>query len=32
VLQRATDGPDLFALIREACRTWDGRDPLRTLG
>lgn len=32
VLQRATEGPDLFALIREACRTWDGREPLRRLG
>lgn len=32
VLQRATEGPDLFAIIREACRSWDGRDPLRRLG
>ncbi|WP_448581384.1 VOC family protein [Thermaurantiacus sp.] len=32
VLQRATDGPDLFARIREACENWDGSEPLRKLG
>ena len=32
VLQRATDGPDLFAIIRAASENWDGSEPVRRFG
>lgn len=32
LLARAPEGPDLFALIRDAARGWDGSDPVRRLG
>lgn len=32
ILQQGEDGPGLFAMIKEAGRSWDGTDPLRTLG
>ena len=32
VLQPATGTMDLFAMIRDAARDWDGGDPVRSLG
>jgi hypothetical protein len=32
VLQPASGSDALFAMIREAGRTWDGSDPVRKLG
>lgn len=31
ILQQAKDGPDLFAIIKAACESWDGTEPLRRL-
>lgn len=31
ILQPATGGRELFAMIRQACRDWDGQEPLRRL-
>ena len=32
ILQPATGSEGLFAMIRDAARGWDGRDPVRRLG
>jgi catechol 2,3-dioxygenase-like lactoylglutathione lyase family enzyme len=32
ILQRASDGPDLFGMIKAASIGWDGSEPLRRLG
>jgi methylmalonyl-CoA/ethylmalonyl-CoA epimerase len=32
LLQNMTGADAIFAMIREACKNWDGTDPLRTLG
>lgn len=32
VLQQPKDGPDLFGMIKEAGKDWDGSEPLRKLG
>ena len=32
ILPRATDGPDLFGMIKAASVGWDGSEPLRRLG
>lgn len=31
MLQQGADGPELFAMIRDASRNWDGSEPLRRL-
>lgn len=31
ILQQAKEGPDLFAIIKAACESWDGTEPLRNL-
>lgn len=32
VLERSTEGPDLFAIIKAASENWDGSDPVRRFG
>jgi len=32
ILQQGESGPDLFAMIKQACEDWDGSEPLRRLG
>lgn len=32
ILQQDKDGPDLFGMIKDAGKDWDGNDPLRKLG
>lgn len=32
ILQQAKDGPDLFAIIKQAGENWDGSEPVRTFG
>ncbi len=32
ILQQGAGGPDLFAMIKQAGKGWDGSDPLRSLG
>ncbi len=32
VLQQGPDGPELFAMIKQAGEDWDGSEPLRKLG
>lgn len=32
ILQQDKDGPDLFAMIKQAGENWDGSEPVRTLG
>jgi len=32
ILQQGESGPGLFAMIKAACKDWDGSEPLRRLG
>jgi catechol 2,3-dioxygenase-like lactoylglutathione lyase family enzyme len=32
ILQQDPNGPDLFAIIKQAGENWDGSDPVRTFG
>lgn len=32
VLERSTEGPDLFAIIKAASENWDGSDPVPGFG
>ena len=32
ILQQATDGPDLFGIIKAASVDWDGGEPVRRFG